>query len=258
MPTFWTCLEEARCRIWRIRPLRPSGSKSSCKRNATKAVCWTVSWTPRANWQHSRHDDRWSRECCRVSKNELRRDLGMLPPRRRHVARADLRKYGVTMGCASCSVDRHTYRVPHFLMHSCCTDVSLLVVRVYSHTLTSMHLHGSSHDAHCLRFAQKHSHLILVAQCRTPCRTLTPRTGTPSSPFPESVFNSILNKPAKINGHSRVCPLMEFPPLTGYEPNRIAEDRDYRHFTADCLFTEARGFTCQTLVLPPVNHSINL
>ena len=68
-------------------------------------------------------------------------------------------------------VDRHTHRAPHFLMHSFCTDLFLLVVRVYSRTLTSMHLHGSSHEAHCLRFTQKHSHLILVAQCRTPCRT---------------------------------------------------------------------------------------
>ena len=40
----------------------------------------------------------------------------------------------------------------------------LLVVIEYSHTLTSMHLPGSSHEAQCLRFAQKHSHLILVAQ----------------------------------------------------------------------------------------------
>ena len=30
-------------------------------------------------------------------------------------------------------VDRHTHRAPHLLMHSCCTDVPLLVVRVYSH-----------------------------------------------------------------------------------------------------------------------------
>ena len=29
-----------------------------------------------------------------------------------------------------------------------------LSVRVYSHTLTSMHLHGSSHEAHCLHLAQ--------------------------------------------------------------------------------------------------------
>ena len=51
------------------------------------------------------------------------------------------------------TVDRHTYRAPHFPMHSCCTGVFLRVVRVYSRTLTSMHLHGSSHEAHCLRYA---------------------------------------------------------------------------------------------------------
>ena len=55
---------------WGIRILPPSGGKSSCKWNATKAVCWTVSWTPCANWQHSHHDHRWSRESCRVSKDE--------------------------------------------------------------------------------------------------------------------------------------------------------------------------------------------
>ena len=32
--------------------------------------------------------------------------------------------------------------------------------------------------------------------------------------------------------------LTEIPPLTGYEPNRIAEDWDYRHFTGDGQFTE--------------------
>ena len=31
---------------------------------------------------------------------------------------------------------QHTKRAPHFLMHSCCTDFFLLVVRVHSHTLT--------------------------------------------------------------------------------------------------------------------------
>ena len=50
--------------------LSPSGSKSSCKWNPTKAVCWTVSWTSCTNRQHSYHDHRWSRESRRVSKNE--------------------------------------------------------------------------------------------------------------------------------------------------------------------------------------------
>ena len=50
--TIWTRLEEARYKIGRIRLVPPSGSKSSCKWDATKAVCGAVSWTPRANWQH--------------------------------------------------------------------------------------------------------------------------------------------------------------------------------------------------------------
>ena len=48
----------------------------------------------------------------------------------------------------------------HRLVFTCCQSVQ-------SH-IDPMHLHGSSHEAHCLRFAQKHSHLILIAQCRTP------------------------------------------------------------------------------------------
>ena len=39
-----------------VRLVPPSSSKRSCKWNATKAACWTVSWTPRANRQHSHHD----------------------------------------------------------------------------------------------------------------------------------------------------------------------------------------------------------
>ena len=58
----------------------------------------------------------------------------------------------------------------HRRVFTCCQSVQS------HHTLTSMHLHGSSHEAHCLRFAQKHSHFILVAQCRTFCRTCTTKT----------------------------------------------------------------------------------
>ena len=50
----------------------------------------------------------------------------------------------------------HTYRAPHFLMHICCTDLFFFTCcqSVQSH-IDPMHLHGSSHEAHCLRFAQK-------------------------------------------------------------------------------------------------------
>ena len=49
-------------------------------------------------------------------------------------------------------VDRHTYRAPHFLMHSCCTDLFLLVVRVYNHTLTP-----------CTCMAQVTKHIVCVS-----------------------------------------------------------------------------------------------
>ena len=61
-----TCLEDARSRVWRISLPPPSGNKSSCKWNATKAVCWTASWTSRTNRQHSHHGHMWSREICRA------------------------------------------------------------------------------------------------------------------------------------------------------------------------------------------------
>ena len=51
------CLEEIRCRVWRICLRPPSGSKNSCKWNATKVVCWTVSWAPRTNQKHSHRTD---------------------------------------------------------------------------------------------------------------------------------------------------------------------------------------------------------
>ena len=62
-----------------------------------------------------------------------------------------------------------TYRAPLFLMHSCCAVVSQSCCQSVQSHIDPMHLHGSSHEAHCLRFAQKQAHLI--AQCRTPCRT---------------------------------------------------------------------------------------
>ena len=49
-------------------------------------------------------------------------------------------------------VDRHTYGAPHFPMHIRCTDVFLLVVRVYSHTLTP-----------CTCMAQVTKHIVCVS-----------------------------------------------------------------------------------------------
>ena len=85
----------------------------------------------------------------------------------------------------------------HRLALTCCQSVQ-------SH-IDPMHLHGSSHEAHCLRFAPKHPHLILIAQCRTPGRTWHhARALLPHLCLNQSSTN--LNDPAKINGHSRVAP----------------------------------------------------
>ena len=62
----------------------------------------------------------------------------------------------------------------------------------------------------------------------------TPRTGTPSSPFPESVFQRS-EQPCEDQRPQQSGALTELPPLTGYEPNRIAEDRDYRHLDDEQL-----------------------
>ena len=99
-----------------------------------------------------------------------------------------------------------------------------------------MHLHGSSHEALCLLFAQKktpHPHRAMSYTLQN----LTPPTGTPSSPFLESVFlQTEQHCPDQRPQQSGA--LTELPPVTGYEPNRIAEDRDYRHFTGDGQFAE--------------------
>ena len=51
---------------------------------------------------------------------------------------------------------QHTHRVHDFLMHSCCTDLFLLVVRVYSHILTS-----------CTCMAQVTKHIVCVSPKNT-------------------------------------------------------------------------------------------
>ena len=53
-------------------------------------------------------------------------------------------------------------------------------------------------------------------------QNLTPRTGTLSSPFPDSVFQQP-EQPCEDQRPQQSGALTEFPPLAGYEPNRIAE-----------------------------------
>ena len=131
-------------------------------------------------------------------------------------------------------VHRHTFRAPHFLMHSSCTDLFLLVVRVYSHTLSAFRP----------KTFTPHPHRAMSYTLQS----LTPRTGTPSSPLLESVFQ----QSEKHCGDQRPQlsgALTEIPPVAGYEPNRIAEDRDYRHFTEDGQFTEL-----EDLPVRPLSH----
>ena len=84
-------------------------------------------------------------------------------------------------------VNSRPHRAPRFLMHSCCAvSWQSCCQSVHSH-IDPMHLHGSSHEAHCLRFAPKTlTHHRAISY--TLPHLMTPRTVTPSSPFPEPVF----------------------------------------------------------------------
>ena len=67
-------------------------------------------------------------------------------------------------------------------------------------------------------------------------QNLTPRTGTPPSPFPASVFQRA-GQPCE-DQRPQSGALTELPLFTGYEPNWLAEDRDYGHFTGDGQLAE--------------------
>ena len=117
---------------------------------------------------------------------------------------------------------QHTYRAPHFLMHSCCTDsLQSCCHSVQSH----MDFHAPAWlKSRSTLSAQKHSHLILVAQCRTSCstwhhaRALLPRLFLNQS-------SSNLNNPAKINGHSRVAPWRNYHFLQVMRPTGLLKTR---------------------------------
>ena len=70
---------------------------------------------------------------------------------------------------------------------------------------------------------------------------LTPRTSTPSSPVRQPVFQNS-EQPCQDPGA-----LTDTPPLIGYEPNRIVEDRDWRHLTGDGQFTELEDLRVRSL-----------
>ena len=107
------------------------------------------------------------------------------------------------------SVDRHTYRAPHLLMHSRCTDLfywlsDCTVTRWPPCTCMAQDWSASL----CL----SSKCFILVAPCPTPCTIWHHAQALLPHLFPNQ-SSSILNNPAKIGGHS-VAPWQKTPPLT--------------------------------------------
>ena len=80
---------------------------------------------------------------------------------------------------------------------------------------------------------------------------MTPRTGTPPSPF-EQVFQRAA-RPCEDRRPQLGGALVEPQPFAGYEPQQLAEDRDYKHFTRDGQFTEHEDLRVKPLSL---NQSI--
>ena len=120
----------------------------------------------------------------------------------------NLISWQTTGGC------RQTHQPRTTFSHTVVTQTCFyLFVRVYSRRLTSMHLHGSGHEAHCLRFAKRkktftpHPRRAMSYTLQDP----TPRTGTPSSPFPESVFQQP-EQPCKDQQLQQSGALKELPP----------------------------------------------
>ena len=72
-------------------------------------------------------------------------------------------------------------------------------------------------------------------------QNLTPRTGTTSSISLPASRTTCEDRRPQLSGALTELPPptgYEQPRFTGYEPNWIAEDRDYRHFTGDGQSTE--------------------
>ena len=120
----------------------------------------------------------------------------------------------------------------------------LLVVRVYSHALTSMHLHGSR----LKRIFVYHLKTLHPRRAMPyTLQNLTPRTSTPSTPFPEPVFQHSKH-PCQDQRPQQRGALTETPPPTWNEGM-------YRDaFTAElkqASDTLARSSTMESTVSPP-------
>ena len=102
-------------------------------------------------------------------------------------------------------------------------------------------------------YAETSAMFVLLLSLRTRRTTLCTSS---SSPFPESVFQHS-EQPCE-DQRPQQSGLTRMQPLTGYNPNQIAEDQDYRHFTGDGQFTELEDFTCQnfhqSIMGQPMTH----
>ena len=123
-----------------------------------------------------------------------------------------------------------------------------------------MHLHGSSHEAHCLRFAQKHWHLIRVAQCRTPCRTWHHAQALPCE-HP---------RPQQSGALTEITPLTSTTPLltSSSHGDHTCADSSNVSFGPMAETTSPAGYEpknshwrqlhrCQTDVLPKAEHDVD-
>ena len=72
---------------------------------------------------------------------------------------------------------QHTYRAPHFLMHSCCTVILSLVSR----TDVTHHAWLKNHGAHCVSVFAPRTFTLHRAMSHVTPHLMTPSTGTPSS-----------------------------------------------------------------------------
>ena len=139
-------------------------------------------------------------------------------------------------------------------MHSCCADLLLLVVRVYSHIMTS-----------CTCMAQVTKHIVCVSPKNTHISSRTvvhlatfddTKHGHSFLSFPEPVFQRA--EPLRRSTATAEWRFGWAPTLYGlwaqaacWTPGLQAlHRRRSAHWT--------RGFTCQTLDLPPIDHSVKL
>ena len=94
---------------------------------------------------------------------------------------------GILISCQSTECVNSTPTAHHIFSCTVVAQTSFTCCQSVQSYIDPMHLHGSRHEAHCLRFAQN-IHTSSSSRNVAHLQNLTPRTGTPSSPLPESVF----------------------------------------------------------------------